>query len=182
MQTRDADIGDAHDIRAHRFQRYRGFIGDRQIGRAGAYHADGSGQCGSFAPIIYANDARRFVPLRIGQRFANGFELCEIGARRQHCRARIIKMQRDFAHLRRGFALRKNDFGKADARFALMIEARETDVFRRPAAQLLEGRIGCEFAAFDRFEKRAQCLRIHNKKTAFILADKVRFAAIDFSR
>ena len=83
------------------------------------------------------------------------------GPRDQQIRASSKDSVRDVSDLLGGLALAKDDFGKAEPQFAMMIHARELDVLIRKLSELVGGLVDIYTARPRVFEKLFDQISIH---------------------
>src|SRR5258708_12339158 len=83
----------------------------------------------------------------------------------------------DLAHLRRSFALSKDDFGHACTQSAMMIHLGESEIFERQMTQAFDGVIGRKFAAADLIEKFTDGVGVHGGVRNQLASSRLAFAA-----
>ena len=130
VQAGHADVVDALDAVAHDFGGDGGFLGHRQIARAGTDDGDEPGALGQ--RLFFDGHAAGEAMVDGGlEFFPQGVGMFGSDAGDEHRLAMIQKFGRDFDDLFRRLAGAKNHFGKIFPQRAVRVHLRETEVGHR---------------------------------------------------
>ena len=127
MDSCDADVRDAEDGVAKEVEGDGGFIGDGEVGGAGAHDAD---EAAAFREgLSFDSDAARGgVPFGVGNAFSDRFEVSFGDAAREDETVFFDDDGGDVAYLFGGFARTENDFRETAATFTVGIDSRKTEI------------------------------------------------------
>ena len=127
MQSRHAHIHDSHDVVAHDLGSDGGFLGHRQITRAGADDSDVSRVLGQRF-LLDGHAAGEFVVDGVLEFFPQRFRVFESNPRDEDILFTLDEFTRDRHDLFRSFACAKDDFGETLSQRAMRVHLRESKV------------------------------------------------------
>src|SRR6185369_4097163 len=129
MDSRDAGVPDAVDGVSHCLRGKRSFFSDRDVARAGGYNCD---RANALIRLVAANShqLRGFMPLGIGNNVTNLTKSAFVCTRDENVWRALNKLFNYSDNLRASLTAAKDNLGKALARGARVIDARESDVFK----------------------------------------------------
>ncbi len=127
MDSGDADVRDTEDGVAEEVEGDGGFIGDGEVGGAGAHDPDEA--AAFWEGLSFDGDAARGgVPFGVGDAFGDGFEVPFGDAAREDETVFFDDDGGDVADLLRGFSRAEDDFWETATTLTVGINARKTEI------------------------------------------------------
>lgn len=167
MNAGNANIVKFINAVAHHASGERRFFGDGNIAGAGG-DDENRPFARDFGAALDSDDAGERMEVRSACGSSVGFlhsgEDFGVGAGDENVLARIFFPEHgtnDFGNLLRRLAFSKNNFGKALAQRAMMIDFREAKVFERKMLEPFDGRAGGKFPSAHGFQNFQQVCLIH---------------------
>jgi len=162
MNAGDTDVVELVDAIAHHARGEQSFFGDGNVAGASGDDKD-QAFAGDFAAALDGDDAREGMKLRGARGFSIGFfhggEDFGVGASDENVVARVFLLEHgadDFGGLLRRFAFGENDFGKALAEGAVMVDFGKAEVLERQMLESLDRRSRREVSALHGFQNFQQ--------------------------
>ena len=138
----------------------RRLLGDGKVAGPGADHGDGALACGR--RLLAEGDAgSHFMKDRSWLNLPHRLKLRPVAARRQNIHPRRGHAGEDTRHLIGSLALRINHFGHSRSKRAMMIDLRESEVFKRQIPETIACSFGRHFSFADRFHQLSQLFWVH---------------------